>query len=161
MNGIKVLIAIFLFHLTLSQGKIMLSLEFINEINRSNSTWTAGQNFHPDTPRDYLQRIASGVHPSHEAFLPKKIVSHPEENEIIPASFDARQAWPECPGIGEIWDQGGCGSCWAFGAVPAMSGEYICVPRNHQMLILIVICCKRYCCCRRRRQILFIIPSII
>ena len=26
--------------------------------------------------------------------------------------FDARTEWPECPSIGEIRDQGACGSCY-------------------------------------------------
>lgn len=30
----------------------------------------------------------------------------------IPKSFDARTRWPNCPSIGEIRDQGSCGSCW-------------------------------------------------
>ena len=44
----------------------------------------------------------------------------------IPESFDARKAWPECPSIGEIRDQGNCGSCWAFGATEAMS-DRLCI----------------------------------
>jgi len=46
--------------------------------------------------------------------------------EEIPASFDPREKWPECPTIQEIRDQGGCGSCWAFGAATAMS-DRICI----------------------------------
>lgn len=29
-----------------------------------------------------------------------------------PKNFDARKHWPNCPTIGEIRDQGACGSCW-------------------------------------------------
>jgi cathepsin B len=39
----------------------------------------------------------------------------------IPASFDARQKWSNCSTITQIRDQSDCGSCWAFGAVEAMS----------------------------------------
>ena len=39
----------------------------------------------------------------------------------VPAEFDARTAWPGCPSIAHIRDQSTCGSCWAFGAVEAMS----------------------------------------
>lgn len=32
----------------------------------------------------------------------------------IPAEFDARLRWPNCPTIGEIFEQGSCASCWVF-----------------------------------------------
>jgi len=44
----------------------------------------------------------------------------------LPDNFDARQQWPNCPTIKEVRDQGDCGSCWAFGAVEAMS-DRICI----------------------------------
>ena len=38
-----------------------------------------------------------------------------------PPEFDARVAWSGCPSIAHVRDQSTCGSCWAFGAVEAMS----------------------------------------
>lgn len=32
----------------------------------------------------------------------------------IPRSFDARKKWRHCYTIGEIRDQGLCGSCWVY-----------------------------------------------
>lgn len=32
----------------------------------------------------------------------------------IPKKFDAREKWKKCSTIGEIRDQGHCGSCWVF-----------------------------------------------
>jgi C1A family cysteine protease len=39
----------------------------------------------------------------------------------LPTSFSAIDQWPQCPSIGTIRDQSACGSCFAFGAVEAMS----------------------------------------
>ncbi|KHJ80869.1 hypothetical protein OESDEN_19451 [Oesophagostomum dentatum] len=60
----------------------------------------------------------------------KKHLSHTKDLEIdIPETFDAREAWPECKSIKTIRDQSSCGSCWAFGAVEAMS-DRICIASN-------------------------------
>ena len=44
----------------------------------------------------------------------------------IPASFDSRAQWSNCTVIGEIRDQGACGSCWAFGAAEVFS-DRVCI----------------------------------
>ncbi|KAH0436765.1 hypothetical protein IEQ34_026336 [Dendrobium chrysotoxum] len=42
----------------------------------------------------------------------------------LPKEFDARRTWSQCSTIGRILDQGHCGSCWAFGAVEALSDRF-------------------------------------
>ena len=44
----------------------------------------------------------------------------------LPESFSSEAKWPECQSIKDIRDQANCGSCWAFGAVEAMS-DRICI----------------------------------
>lgn len=73
----------------------------------------------------YIRRLM-GVHPDAEQFrLPELEGVSAFEGEL-PENFDAREQWPDCPTIQEIRDQGGCGSCWAFGAVEAMS-DRVCI----------------------------------
>ena len=52
----------------------------------------------------------------------------------IPSEFDPSSKWPQCPSIKEIRDQGGCGSCWAFGAVTAMT-DRLCI---HQVIMVLL-----------------------
>jgi len=52
--------------------------------------------------------------------------------DAIPATFDARTAWPKCDSIKEIRDQSACGSCWAFGAVEALS-DRICIASGQKL----------------------------
>ncbi|XP_073977784.1 cathepsin B-like [Rhodnius prolixus] len=91
-----------------------LSDEFIDYINSLGTTWKAGRNFAPDTPKKYLKSL-TGVHENANAFtLPKRLES---TNVEIPEEFDARTHWPNCTTsairvISEIRDQGSCGSCW-------------------------------------------------
>merc|ERR1711971_1482366 len=102
----------------------VLSDHFIEKINSANSTWRAGRNFHPETSHNFL-RTLMGVHPmAHKHLPPAKPTLLGGEG--VPENFDPREKWPECATIREIRDQGGCGSCWAFGAVTAMS-DRICI----------------------------------
>merc|ERR1712142_1081437 len=80
----------------------ILSDHFIDLINKANSTWTAGRNFHPMTSHNYL-RTLMGVHKDAHKHLPaKKPKLLGDEN--IPDSFDPREQWPDCPTIKEIRD---------------------------------------------------------
>jgi len=106
----------------------ILSDQFINKINSKQSTWRAGRNFHPATSHNYLKTLM-GVAKGAEAHLPPVKEHNLLGAEQIPDSFDPRDKWPGCPTIREIRDQGGCGSCWAFGAVTAMS-DRLCIHSN-------------------------------
>jgi len=104
-----------------------LSSEFIQSINNENTTWKAGPNFNQNIPLSYFRRLM-GVHPDSKYHMPS-IKTYDLTATDIPENFDARQQWPHCPTIQEIRDQGSCGSCWAFGAVEAMS-DRVCIHSN-------------------------------
>ncbi|XP_061393187.1 cathepsin B [Musca vetustissima] len=128
---------IFALVLTLCQGldKVdnILSDQFIEIVRSKAKTWTVGRNFHESVSMAHIRRLM-GVHPdAHKFALPDKKLVLGEEQHLqdvqIPEEFDARTQWPQCPTIKEIRDQGSCGSCWAFGAVEAMS-DRVCIHSN-------------------------------
>merc|ERR1712126_129747 len=132
-----------------SDDNYILSDEFIAEINSKAKTWTAGRNFDVKTPRTRFLGMM-GVHPNNHLSLPPLRDDNYTEEQLkdIPAEFDPRVEWPMCDSISMIWDQGGCGSCWAFGTANAMS-DRVCIhsPNNNQVLVSpneILACCN-YC----------------
>jgi len=67
------------------------------------------------------------------------------EAAAIPDNFDGRTAWPNCPTVGEIRDQANCGSCWAFGAVSAIT-DRICIQSKGQVNVHISAEDLNSCC---------------
>jgi len=107
-----------------------LTNEFIDEINAKQSTWKAGPNKFQKWSKTALQRLM-GVRPGHQEQVQQlPTIVHDIPNDL-PANFDARVQWANCPTIKEVRDQGSCGSCWAFGAVEAMS-DRVCIASNGQ-----------------------------
>ncbi|KAH8856095.1 Cathepsin B-like cysteine proteinase [Schistosoma japonicum] len=73
-------------------------------------------------------------------------VDHHNLNVEIPSQFDSRKKWPHCKSISQIRDQSRCGSCWAFGAVEAMT-DRICIQsgggQSAELSALdLISCCK-------------------
>lgn len=67
----------------------------------------------------------------------------------IPDEFFSAENWPKCDSIKEVRDQSTCGSCWAFGAVEAMS-DRICIASNQTLQVRIssedlLTCCGLSC----------------
>ena len=91
--------------------------EIAEKINNMKTTWKATayeRDFRP-----LLGTIMEGEVP-----LPKKEFKNKILN--LPESYDPREAFPKCESLKEVRDQANCGSCWAFGAVEAMS-DRICI----------------------------------
>uniref|UniRef100_A0A2I9LNU9 Cathepsin B n=1 Tax=Centruroides hentzi TaxID=88313 RepID=A0A2I9LNU9_9SCOR len=125
----------------LPEGIDLLSQKMIDYINYINTTWKAGRNFEGVSLK-YIKRLM-GVHPKSKYYGLPEI--HHEVPVDIPKSFDSRKKWPYCKSISLIRDQGSCGSCWAFGAVEAMSDRICIESRGKQQVELsaedLVSCC--------------------
>ncbi|KAF6217106.1 hypothetical protein GE061_001459 [Apolygus lucorum] len=101
----------------------------IDEVNNANTTWRAGPNFRPDYPLESIKRLLGNLElPDPEVpIVPRNLVTY--SGAEIPAEFDARKKWPNCPTISHILDQSGCGSCWAV-AVASTFSDRLCVGTN-------------------------------
>ncbi|CAF3491828.1 unnamed protein product [Rotaria socialis] len=105
--------------------KPFLTEELINEVNAAQTTWKAAPSKFMTWSKESITRLM-GVRP--EYFEQHKLIT-PIQHEVtkdLPDNFDARDQWPNCQSIKEVRDQGSCGSCWAFGAVEAMT-DRICI----------------------------------
>jgi len=74
------------------------------------------------------------------------------EKVKAPDAFDSRTNWPECVTMQNVRDQSNCGSCWAFGAVEAISdrmcaylGRTDAKFRNLSLSALDMLACCRTC----------------
>ena len=92
-----------------------LSDDLIDYINKQNTAWQAGHNFY-SVDINYLKKLCSTVLGGPK--LPERVGFGEDIN--LPETFDAQQ-WSNCPTIEQIRGQGTCASCWAFGAVEAIS----------------------------------------
>lgn len=105
--------------------------EMIKTINLYKpTTWKAGYNYPLKTTLENLRGLM-GVLPNPDNTEPLPVKVH-KIIKALPDTFDAREAWPDCKSIQEVRDQGSCGSCWAFGAVEAMSDRF-CIHSNGTM----------------------------
>uniref|UniRef100_A0A5S6QTM7 Fibrinogen C-terminal domain-containing protein n=1 Tax=Trichuris muris TaxID=70415 RepID=A0A5S6QTM7_TRIMR len=105
--------------------------KIIDYINNLNTTWKADRNSYFDEVPYHVIRGMMGV-AYHYANEDQEVLTTKTYHHLampIPESFDAREQWPHCPTVGEIRDQSNCGSCWAFGAVEAIS-DRICIATN-------------------------------
>jgi len=124
-------------------AKPVITPELVHHINVvANTTWKASHDQGPFISRISIEE-AKGLMGALKGGpkLPRKVFT---QRKQVPDSFDSRTNWPQCLTIQEIRDQSACGSCWAFGAVEAMSDRY-CIALGKTNLSIsaedMVACC--------------------
>jgi len=110
----------------------LITEEFINTINAKAVNWQAHANegtivngASVDEIKVLLGALPGG---------PKLPIKTFDNSVTLPDTFDSAANWPQCATITAIRDQSACGSCWAFGAVEAMS-DRICIFQNKNVSI--------------------------
>jgi cathepsin B len=81
-------------------------------------------NFDPKTSKEDIIKLlgSTGVESAKKASIDLfKTHDDAYENIWIPRKFDARKKWKHCRTIGEVRDQGHCGSCWV-----RLSARFVC-----------------------------------
>lgn len=128
MNLLVTLFIVILYTAVNAELYYPLSDTFIDLINEKQNSWTAGRNFPIDTPLAHIKKLAGALKDDRIKLL--NVVKHNDDIvKSLPDNFDPRDKWPNCPTLNEIRDQGSCGSCWAFGAVEAMT-DRVCIQSN-------------------------------
>jgi len=122
------------------EGKLLITENIVNHINSLATTWRASTDQGKMSGITLKQAKALCGAKKGGPVLERKIY----DNKVtVPDSFDSRTQWPNCPSISQIRDQSACGSCWAFGAVEAMSDRY-CIVKGTNLPISsedMVACC--------------------
>jgi len=113
------------------QPKQVLNEGLIIEINSKKTTWKASlDQGHLSGITIDQAKVLCGSRKGGPK-LPRKTYNG---KITVPDSFDSRTNWPQCATMKQIRDQSACGSCWAFGAVEAMS-DRICVFKNKNVSV--------------------------
>ncbi|KAH0820475.1 hypothetical protein GEV33_002316 [Tenebrio molitor] len=125
----------------------VLSKEFIEKINKMNSSWRAGKTISEDTLNQILEGLSGNQVEPVELEVMSTLNHRTKFFQDIPDSFDARENWPQCKDIiGTITAQGLCASCWAHASARVIS-DRICIESKGTTKVNIsvedlVTCCK-------------------
>lgn len=140
----RLLVAVLATMVAVTMAYHPLSDKYISLVNSKSDSWQAGRNFNKHTSMRHIRKLM-GVLPGSKYFMPEGLLYSHHLMKDLPEEFDSRTNWPHCPTIGEIRDQGSCGSCWAFGAVEVMT-DRTCIHSNgalnfHYSAEDLVSCC--------------------
>lgn len=96
-----------------------------NEYAAGRSSWLPGvSDFWANRTLADAVRMFSGVRLTKASLVRARRRTGAGTHVALPDSFDSAVQWPACKIISQIYDQGGCGSCYAFGAIEALQDRF-------------------------------------
>jgi len=107
----------------LCADQLVLDPSIIKSVNaHPKATWVAGEN------EVFKGKTLSQIRHMFGVYLLDKENTLPKFSyngtKAAPESFDSRTQWQTCKTVGDIRNQGQCGSCWAFAATEAMADRF-------------------------------------
>jgi len=150
MARVFILLSVILFSVYVTEQADFLQKEYIDEINEAATTWKAGVNFDPNTPKEHIVKLlgSKGVQIVNHENIHTYKTHDPAYDSVsgnIPKKFDARRKWRNCKTIGAIRDQGNCGSCWAVATSSAFA-DRLCIATDGEFNQLLSIEETAFCC---------------
>ncbi|KAJ7552085.1 hypothetical protein O6H91_06G041300 [Diphasiastrum complanatum] len=129
--------------------KLILQESLVQQVNTDlRASWKAGFNprFLNHTVQD-VKRLCGSLKAELIELDPLVQKRSYSKDVVLPVNFDAREAWAGCPSLKTILDQGHCGSCWAFGAVEALTDRF-CILASENVTLSendLLACCGFEC----------------
>jgi cathepsin B len=134
----------------LENNRLIHQQALVDKINaHPGATWKAGLNerFARHTIEHLKKMCGAKMTPANKLEPSIETVTHKHKKLDLPKEFDARTHWDKCSTIGDILDQGHCGSCWAFGAVESLTDRF-CIHMNESVSLSendLLACCGFEC----------------
>lgn len=116
-----------------ADDEAIITKEWAASVNEKAKNWVASadQGLMTGATKKQLQRLCGARMGGKQA--PRK--TYGKRVEDLPASFDAAEHWPHCPTITKIFDQAGCGSCWACSSITALSDRFCTYGSNTDLYL--------------------------
>ncbi|VVC30633.1 Peptidase C1A, papain C-terminal,Peptidase C1A, propeptide [Cinara cedri] len=147
-----IIATVILISIYLTEQAYFLSEEYIAKINEESKTWTAQQNFPPDTSERDIKRLLGLGESKRLTDALKRLVENSDaplhkDNHFsfMPKRFDARNRWKKCTTIGEVRNMGNCVACWAHSTTGAFA-DRLCIATRGKFNQLLSAENLAFCC---------------